>query len=129
MVSLKDFRVGQTVIMVGRERGAEYEEVKVETVGRKYVTVAVNRWRKIKFEKSKFIEYALQDVSIYGSSYLLYPTLDSYLKKKEHDKLVDWVEKKLPAYARKFTNEQLLELRRIAENYIVELLPGNKENQ
>ena len=120
MVTLKDFKVGQTAIMVGGNSQNEYEEVYVQTVGRKYVTVSVSRWRTIKFEENSFHDYALHDASIYSSTLCLYPSIESYLAKKKRDELVEWGEKELGKCMRKLTTEQIEELKCTVEKYLRE---------
>lgn len=92
-MTIKDFKVGQTVFVVGdgciqRDR-SRTTEAKVVKIGKKYVTISGNWGMQFK-ETSESGSYLVEHTD-YGAPRLLFPSreaLDEYLEREE---LKTWV--------------------------------------
>lgn len=83
-VNLQDFKPGQTVYILNRERKLQIIEREIESVGRKYVTIAGN-WAEQYFIRHETENFLVEKVN-FGYSKYLFPTkeaLNLYLERQE----------------------------------------------
>ena len=117
-MAIKDFKVGQTVFVMGGS-GSQRERfrtmaVEVVKIGRKYVTINGNWGLKFK-EVNKSRPYLVEHTE-YGSPRLLFPSreeVDNYIEREE---LKTWVRTAV-AWDKidRYTLAQLREVKRILE--------------
>ena len=113
-MQLSDFKVGQTVVITGGNIRREYEVTTVEKVGRKYVTVSAY-WHS-KFYVRRPEDCYLLENSIYGSPAILFPSEESYQKKKKKRNLENLIGRAIRQYGvSKLNTDQLYRLKKILE--------------
>lgn len=120
MISIHDFKVGETAYMLNKSRKPEQLiEVQVESIGRKYVTVNLIGW-KLKFEVNNYSPYALTEKTEYSKERFLFATEDKYNEYKEIKELEYWLQNATRNIYNRFSLEQLRKLREIIESEKIE---------
>ena len=110
MINIKDFEVGKKAILLDKSyRKESVSEVEVEKVGRKYVTVQLNRWCKREFEVS-YSPYMLCEKTTYSPNMFLFPSEKSYQEYLEIKKLERSISIKLGSISNRFSLNALREI-------------------
>jgi hypothetical protein len=110
MISIKDFEVGKKAILLDKSyRKESASEVDVEKVGRKYVTVQLNRWCKREFEVN-YSPYMLCEKTTYSPNMFLFPSEKSYQEFKEIKEIEQRISKQLINIPNRFSLNALREI-------------------
>lgn len=114
MIQLSDFHVGQTVVIVEKQRRGAVYQTTVAKIGRKYVTTAGN-WGKQFYVNNPKDSY-LVEKSIYGAASLLYPSEEIYQQAVEKSTLEQQIRRSLDwPHISKLTLDQLRRIKAIIE--------------
>lgn len=128
-MDIKDFHVGDEVIIVSNERdyvnGGRKDKIrkeKVMSVGRKYVQVTQfgNEHFTDKFSAEDYFPYGLVEVVNIGSREHLFKSIEDYNNYIEYQELLRYMTREA---SYKFDKLSLKQLRTIKE-----IIDGNKEN-
>lgn len=121
MISIKDFKVGDTAYMLEKsDRGKEtLTEVEVISIGRKYVIVKHGRWWEQKFEVN-FSPYALCEKTEYSVNRFLFTSKQKYEEYKEIKELEWWITQATHSVYNKYSLETLRKLKAILEGEVIE---------
>ncbi|QUO22941.1 hypothetical protein KFE18_05025 [Clostridiaceae bacterium Marseille-Q4143] len=122
MVSVKDFKPGQTAYILTRKRGRTQEhfvsQCIVVSVGRKYVKTAKQESDSITsdFYNLRGDDDYLSETDYYNTGRRLFPTQQAAIEDIEKDMLKDWISKATQhSSMEKYTVQQLREVKKILE--------------
>ena len=122
MVSVKDFKPGQTAYILTRKRGRTQEhfvsQCIVVSVGRKYVKTAKQESSSITsdFYNLRGDDDYLSEVDYCNTGRRLFPTQQAAIEDIEKDILKDWISKATQhSSMEKYTVQQLREVKEILE--------------
>lgn len=127
-MNIKDFQVGQKVVVVSDERpySHSYHDEIVVAIGRKYVKTA----RPSEVERNVEVRYLfttdyfvrnerdgyLVENTLAGNANILLPSRDAYLEYREHKELMRWLRDEVNYRNREFTLAQLRAIKQILES-------------
>lgn len=113
MISINDFKVGDTAYMLDTSRRVDTLcEVTIEKVGRKYVTARINKSRFAHEFYVGFSPYALVEKTDYSVNLYLFQSQQKYEEYKEIKELGFWLRN---AVNRNYTLDQLRKVREILD--------------
>ena len=122
MVSVKDFKPGQTAYILTRKRGRTQEhfvsQCVVVSVGRKYVKTVKQESSNItsEFYNLRGNDDYLSEVDYCNTGRRLFPTQQAAIEDIEKDMLKDWISKATQhSSMEKYTVQQLREVKEILE--------------
>ena len=121
-MDIKEFKVGQTAFMVDTDTRGRTEnsnpvtKVTVTKVGRKYITVEINRWRTAQFSSTRDRCGFLTENIDYGYPHHLFSSEEAYAQYVELEKLRRWLYE-ISHYGdtHKYTLDQLRAVKEILE--------------
>ena len=122
MVSVKDFKVGQTAYILTRKRGRTQEhfvsQCIIVSVGRKYVKAAKeeNNLSTYDFYNLRGDDDYLSEVDYCNTGRRLFPTQQAAIEDIEKDMLKNWISKAVQySNMEKYTVKQLRKVKEILE--------------
>lgn len=115
MISIKDFKVGETAYLLTGNRTRELRPVTILKVGKKYVTVR-EVYLERKYGEEDYSPDALVEKTEFGSADLLFVSEQAYKDYLEKLELEKWLQNTVARYGRlNFSLEQLRKVKAILE--------------